>query len=164
MGGPIPARTGGFGEMTCHECHWDNPLNEKPGQLTLTGVPPTYTPRQEYLITVALVRPDVSLAGFQLASRFEAGGNAGGNAGTLRSTDQFTETVQGEDNRITYAQHTKAGAVVPTAGTARWVFEWTAPSTGGTVVFHVAGNASNVDSSPLGDFIYTATGRSESLK
>lgn len=148
--------------MTCHECHWDNPLNETPDQLTLTGIPPTYTPRQQYLITVALGHPGMSLAGFQLASRFETGENAGVNAGDLRSTDQLTETVRGEDNRITYVQHTKAGAVVLTPGTAQWTFEWTAPNAGGLVVFHVAGNASNADASPLGDFIYTATGRSES--
>lgn len=148
--------------MTCHECHWDNPLNETPDRLTLTGIPPTYTPRQQYLITVALDHPGTRRAGFQLASRFETGGNAGANAGSLRSTDQLTETVRGEDNRITYIQHTKAGAVVPTPGTARWRVEWTAPSEGGAVVFHVAGNASNADRSPLGDFIYTATGRSAS--
>jgi hypothetical protein len=150
--------------MTCHECHWDNPLNERPGQLTLAGIPPTYTPRQQYVITVALDSPDVSLAGFQLASRFETGERAGASAGTLRSTDLYTETVQSEDKRTTYVQHTKAGAVVKSPGTARWAFEWTAPDTSGTVVFHVAGNASNADASPLGDFIYTALGRSDSRR
>jgi hypothetical protein len=97
-----------------------------------------------------------------LRRAFEAGEKAGVNAGTLRSPDQFTETVHDEKIRITYVQHTKAGAVVPTTGTARSVFEWTAPSTSGTVVFHVAGNASNRDASPLGDFIYTGMGRSQS--
>lgn len=161
MAGPVPARTGGFGEMTCQECHWDNPLNETPGQLTLTGIPLPYTPRQAYLITVTLVRPGVSRAGFQLASRFEAGENAGARAGTLRSVDGRTETVQDEDHRMTYLQHSKAGAAVLTPGTAQWTFEWAAPGTGGAVVFHVAGNASDADASPLGDFIYTSTARTE---
>lgn len=114
------------------------------------------------MITETLVRPGVSRAGFQLASRFEAGENAGANAGTLRSTTPLTETVGDEDNRITYVQHTKAGSVVLTPGAAQWVFEWTAPTAGGAVVFHVAGNASDADASPLGDFIYTGSGRSES--
>ena len=38
--------------------------------------------------------------------------------------------------------------------------EWTAPAGDAPVIFHAAGNASNGDASPLGDFIYTATASS----
>jgi hypothetical protein len=154
--GPPPAHTGGFGEMSCHQCHWDNPLNDAAGQIAVEGIPEAYAPGQSYPITVRILRPDVSIAGFQIAAREDIMAmNAGADAGTLHATDELAETVQNEAKRVTYLQHTRAGAKVRTPGTAEWTFEWTAPEQG-RVVFHVAGNASNGDDSPLGDYIYTA--------
>ena len=39
--GPYPNVAGGFGEQSCHLCHLDNPINDREGEVTLTGVPPT---------------------------------------------------------------------------------------------------------------------------
>jgi hypothetical protein len=64
--GPVAARTGGFGEMTCQECHWENPINEPSGRLTLLGTPATYTPGARYSIIVDLARPGLVYGGFQL--------------------------------------------------------------------------------------------------
>jgi hypothetical protein len=47
---------------------------------------------------------------------------------------------------------------VPSAGAAKWTFEWTAPDDG-AAIFHLTGNAANGDDSPLGDFIYAASKR-----
>ena len=51
--GPVPASTGGFGEMTCQQCHRDNPLNGPEGALALSGIPDTYVTGQRYSITVS---------------------------------------------------------------------------------------------------------------
>jgi hypothetical protein len=151
--GPVPAQTGGFGEMTCHQCHWDNPLNDTPGRISLSGVPDTYTPGERYPITVSIAHPELVKAGFQMSARFEDGKNAG----LFRSPDRLTESIPDDGGRITYIQHTISGSAPPTKGESRWNVEWTAPAEGGAVVFHLAGNASNGDLSPLGDFIYTAS-------
>src|SRR5215208_6042962 len=105
----VPARTGGFGEMTCQQCHWENPLNEASGRLTLEGIPETYTPGEQYLITLTLARPGLGRAGFQLSAR-EEGINmgAGSNACTLATTDKMTHLVN--EKLVTYIQHTRAGS------------------------------------------------------
>jgi hypothetical protein len=154
--GPIPARTGGFGEMSCYQCHWDNPLNDPGGRLSLAGVPDTYIPGERYLITVAIAHPELVKGGFQMSARFEDGRNAG----TLRNPDALTSTVTDEMAHVTYIQHTMQGAR-KVQGEARWEVEWTAPAEGGAMVFHAAANASNGDASPLGDFIYTADATSK---
>jgi hypothetical protein len=158
--GPVPARTGGFGEMTCQECHWENPINEPSGRLALLGTPATYTPGARYSIIVDLARPGLVYGGFQLSARFESGPGVGMNAGILDPNDELAEQVADEAGRITYLQHTKAGATVAKPGNARWTVEWTAPAGGGPVIFHAAGNASNGDASQLGDFIYTTSASS----
>lgn len=157
--GAIAARTGGFGEMTCHQCHWDNKLNESPGLLRLTGIPKAYTPRQRYLITVTVARPGLVRGGFQVAAREDlARTNIGRDAGSLRGIDGRTELIRDDATQITYLQHTKVGTEARTSGEAAWTFAWTAPDAG-PVVFHVAANAANGDDSALGDFIYTADAR-----
>jgi hypothetical protein len=151
----MPARTGGFGEATCQECHWENPLNDPAGQLKLDGIPEGYTAGARYLITLTLTRPDVGRAGFQLAAR--AGGpgpGAGASAGTVEGIDAAVQRVTAQG--VVYLQHAEDGSEIRTPGSASWKFAWTAPDRG-PVVFHVAANAANGDDSPLGDHIYTAT-------
>ena len=155
--GPDPGRTGGFGEMTCHECHWDNRINEPCGRLALLGIPTIYTPGERYLITVDLTHPELVLGGFQLAARFDGESSAGVNAGVLHSLSELTARVFDDAGQVTYVQHTEAGATAANSGAARWTVEWTAPTAGGAIIFHAAGNASNGDASVLGDFIYTTT-------
>ena len=146
--------------MTCQQCHWDNELNDAGGKLSLEGVPDTYTPGEQYLITVTLTRPGVRRAGFQMSAREDGiNMNSGNDAGFLRPVDAAVATAQDEKKRVTYAQHSATGSKIPTPGMATWTVSWTAPDQG-PVVFHVAANASNADDSPLGDYIYTAVGRS----
>lgn len=152
----VPARTGGFGEMTCHQCHSENPLNELSGRITLSGIPATYTPGERYMITVAVVRPQLIKAGFQMSARFSGGENAGHNAGAFLPADEMTEAIPDDGGRITYIQHSSTGSGVPLPGSSRWTFTWIAPATGGgPVVFHAAANAANGDGLSRGDFIYT---------
>jgi hypothetical protein len=140
--------------MTCHECHWENPLNDPPGSLTLSGIPPTYAPGEAYTITVSVAHPDTKQAGFQLSARFEGGRNAGTTAGQLRSTDPLTRMVN--EKGIAYIGQTAEGAKAVSGQAGHWTFEWTAPSSAESVLFHAAANAANADASPLGDHVYTA--------
>ncbi|MGH7263342.1 MAG: hypothetical protein ACREMB_00610, partial [Candidatus Rokuibacteriota bacterium] len=80
-GGPLPGRTGGFGEPSCHACHLDNPVNDPAGSLHVAGLPASYTPDTAYRIRVALRRPGTRRAGFQLAVRFADGPRRGQDAG-----------------------------------------------------------------------------------
>ena len=154
----VPGRTGGFGEMTCQQCHWENPLNEPAGRLTLDGIPDSYTPGEQYLITVTLARPGIGRAGFQLSAREDVMAmNAGADAGILAPADESVQTVKDEAKRVTYIQHTRSATMPSEPGVKKWRVQWTAPDTRVAIVFHLAANASNDDASPLGDFIYTTT-------
>jgi hypothetical protein len=65
------------------------------------------------------------------------------------------------DKALTFVQHNLAGSRAATAGANTWTIEWTAPSDAtAPVQFNVAGNASNNDDSPLGDYIYLKSARS----
>jgi hypothetical protein len=158
--GPDPGMTGGFGEPTCRECHDDNGMNDASGRLNLSGIPEMYTPGKDYNITVTVARPELARAGFQLAARFDQGSSAGMSAGVLRAGDNRTQLIEDAGKRVVYIEHTLAGSRVEPVGMAEWTFGWTAPETGGSVIFHATGNASNDDRSPLGDFIYLTSAHS----
>src|SRR5207247_9775219 len=71
--GPFPNVTGGFGDKTCHSCHFDNPLNAPGGTLDVSGIPSSYTPGQAYPITITLSREGMKRGGFEIAARFTSG-------------------------------------------------------------------------------------------
>ena len=160
--GPPAASTGGFGEPTCHRCHFDAPPNDAIGGLTVQGLPMRYQPGDRYLLTVEITRPGATLTGFQLAIRHTEGQQAGAQAGRLEAAGAQVQVVSGAPrNAVQYAEHSEAGA-----HTARrrsdWRVTWEAPRNGGAVVLHVAGTAANGDDSPLGDFVYFREARSAS--
>ena len=154
VAGPPPAHTGGFGEETCAYCHFDGPLDDPAGSLSLEGVPEDYRPGKRYEIQVVLSHPELKRGGFQLAARYAGGSAAGRQAGTFIYPSHRIETDT--LNGIVYVHHTLAGSSPDTAGFIRWKLGWMAPdSTGAGVVFHAAANAANGDDSEFGDFIYT---------
>jgi hypothetical protein len=159
---PPPAHTGGFGEPTCHSCHFDAEPNEPGGTLALAGVPASYIPGESYTLTVALSHAAMSNAGFQLAGRLADGPNAGAQAGELRPLDGRSAITTSGVPGLQYLHHTEMGTGLQAPGTARWEFEWIAPVAGataggsGAVVFHLVANAADSDESPFGDLIYTA--------
>ena len=156
--GPAAGHTGGFAEATCHECHFDQPINDPEGTLTLKGVPDTYTPGQSYGITITLKRPAIGRGGFQLAARFATGELKGNQAGSLQAVDARVQVAAAEDRDVHYAQHTSFGSNLTSTEIASWTIAWISPTTGGSVAFHVAANAANDDASEFGDFIYTQNG------
>ena len=158
--GPPPAHTGGFGEPTCRQCHFDSQLNAPGGELVLRGLPDRYVAGQSYELTLLLRRAGMLRGGFQLAARFADGRAVGTQAGSLEPMDSLVAVVR-DTTAVQYLEHTRAGtALTPGSDSARWTFRWAAPaSASGAVIFHVAANAANDDDSPLGDYIYTTSAR-----
>jgi hypothetical protein len=149
--------TGGFGEATCEACHDGNPINEPGGSLLLDGIPSSYTPSSRYVITVKLARPALAKAGFEIASRFANGEAKGQQAGIWQPTDDRTQLASSPDGTVSYAEQTLKGAGVDPPGAAEWIINWTAPaSAAAPIIFNVAANASDDNTSPIGDFIYVA--------
>ncbi len=157
--GPPPGHTGGFGEPTCRVCHQSEPLNAPGGSLGLEGLPEHCEPGRRYDLAVALRRPGMGVAGFQLAARF-ADDTLGRQAGTLQAVQRGTAVVRDSARNVSYAQHTAPGQPSAPDGLARWTVRWQAPASGGrVVVVHVAANAAGDDNSPVDDFIYAGAWR-----
>lgn len=148
---PPLARTGGFGEPTCHECHFGGELNGGDGTLSVEGLPSSAQPGRSYRVFVRL-SAEMERAGFMLAVR----GTDGKQAGSLVSVDTVRTAVHTVDSTgVQYAHHTRRGTNLTTRRRAEWRVRWTAPSTvGDSVVVHVAANAANDDASEFGDDIY----------
>ena len=156
--GAPPGFSGGFKEDSCHACHFHEELNAAPGRVAIDGIPATFTPGESYALTITLTRTGMKLAGFQLTARFKDGGaQAGVLAPSAGEADRVAVERQGD---ILYAGEKKAGASVDEAGVVRWTMTWTAPKSGGPVIFHVAANAANGNESADGDFVYTANAES----
>ncbi len=150
--GPPLARTGGFGEPTCIECHLDLAPNAPGGALLLDGVPAWFAPGAVYVVTVIVEGEGMGRAGFQAAARFRGGARSGRSAGGLAPLDD--RTVVRSEGGVDYVHHTVEGSRLGPGGVASWSFEWVAPEDPSPVVFHVSGNSANGDDSPLGDLVY----------
>jgi hypothetical protein len=171
--GPLPGFTGGFGEPTCHACHFDAPEDPGAGELVLAGVPEAYEPGAEYAVTVTLRDPRLERAGFQLTARFageEGGPAAGSQAGRLlppeprggSGAEARVEVVEHRKPPVLYARQTRAGSAPVAGHEAAWTVTWIAPEKPvGPVHFHAAANAANDDDSEFGDVIHRASARSE---
>jgi hypothetical protein len=157
-GGAPPGFSGGFKETSCDACHFDNDLNAKPGQLTITGVPERFAAGERYPLTITLSRPGMRMGGFQFTARMADGGV---QAGTLAPAEGEEKRLAIEvSNNVQYANQRQSGTAPVEPGTARWTLLWTAPATPGPIEFHAAANAADNDESARGDYVYTATARS----
>lgn len=146
--------SGGFGEQSCHACHFHKEINSGPERVALTGLPERFTPGERYPLTVSLSHPDMKLSGFQLTARFKDGGR---QAGTVAAADDSENRIRVEtQGDVRYAGHNKTGTALAEAGTARWALVWTAPEAGGAVVFHVSAVAADGDGTVEGDSVETA--------
>ena len=109
----------------------------------------TYTPGQQYTVTVTLNSADFAsrrVWGFELTVLNEAGGVAG----TLANNSNLTQILN-ELGR-SYIEHTEAGTFSGQQGGAQWNFKWTAPSSNiGNIVFYAAGNQGDNNGAEDGD-------------
>jgi len=149
--GPPPGHTGGFGEPTCRACHFDAPLNDAGGRLTLEGIPRDYAPGHTYRLRITVTHPGLAAGGFQLSARFRDGAQAG----AFTVDPALMRVRRADSSGVVYASHTKTGTRPVAPDTARWTLAWHAPARGDTILFHLAANAANGDDSEFGDFIFT---------
>jgi hypothetical protein len=155
--GAPPGFTGGFGEQACDACHFEAALNTKPGEVTLTGVPERFVAGERYPLTITLSRPEMAMAGFQLAARLEKGG---AQAGTLAPGPGEEGRIRIEPGAVQYANQRQEGTSLVELGVSKWTVVWTAPTLPAAVLFHVAANAADKDEAARGDYVYTATAAS----
>ena len=149
---PPLAHTGGFGEPSCRECHFDGPT--RPPEMVSLGwlTPEHLRPGGVYRLHVAIHDTTARAGGFQLSARVAAGPHAGAQAGRLCAVDTRVAVMSDTATGVQYASH--AGAAP--ADSLRWQVEWRAPAEEiGAVVFHLAANSANDDDSMLGDAIIT---------
>lgn len=143
--------TGGFGEQTCHSCHFDYDLNMGGGSLSIEGLPDRYEPGSSYKIEVRVESERLENGGFQMTARFDDGNQAGKfewSGDDLKYTPNISDDVK-------YLQHTLNSTVPTGEREVSWKFHWIAPeSDSGEIIFNLAANAGNDDDSAFGDWIY----------
>lgn len=86
------AFTGGFGEESCHSCHFDYALNPESGSLSVEGIPSIFEAGKTYSFTISVEREKLGQAGFQISSRFDDGSQAGFFDATSDNL-QFTDVI-----------------------------------------------------------------------
>ena len=127
--GPPARVTGGFGEDSCVACHFGNELNEGAGRLTLAGLPERFEPGATYALEIALTRPGMSAAGFQLAVRDSEDRTQAG--GVTISDDKRVAIL--DERGMQFVQHRLVAAPTTGEDTVRWQIAWTAPESVGRV-------------------------------
>lgn len=153
--GPPARVTGGFGEDTCHACHSGNAVDDAGGRLALGGFPERYAPGESYELELALSRPKMTAAGFQLAVRHAGDGTQAGRIGVPPESPASVGLL--DERHVRFAHHLQPAVLPPDAETVRWRLSWTAPEASRQVVVHVAAVAGDGDESQLGDYVYTLT-------
>lgn len=143
--------TGGFGEQTCHSCHFDYDLNREEGSLSVTGIDETFIPGENHEITVTVESEQLEVGGFQITARHKDGSQAGEfiwDGDRLMLTPSISDDIQ-------YLQHSDNGTRPTGDQEVSWSFTWQAPDENSkTVIVNIASNAGNDDDSAFGDWIY----------
>jgi hypothetical protein len=149
-----PARvTGGFGEDSCHACHFGAAENDGHGRIQLSGFPERYTPGETYELELTVARAEMAAAGFQLAVRHADDMT---QAGTVEVPPEEQRRVGVLSERgVLFAQQLLDGAELADSHTISWTVLWTAPGSGERVIAHAAAVAADGDDSQLGDHVYT---------
>lgn len=157
--GPPLGFTGAPGEGNCTGCHYTYPVNSGAGKVEITGLPASYSPGQNYLVTVTVSHPTARAWGFELTALDPNGTSS--SVGTLTPTS-ITTTLKRDSEasgqQRTYLSHSEAGIAQGKAGSNSWSFTWIAPATNvGDVTFYAVGNAANNQVTPEDDYIYTTS-------
>lgn len=157
-GGPPGGRTGSPGDngLTCNSsgCHNSFDLNSGSGLRSITSDIPAegYTPGQTYTLNFIIKQTGINRFGFEGTVYSPS---SMGFVGDLLVTDA-TRTRNFTDFGKQYVSHTVQGIDGNTDSTS-WSVDWEAPAAGtGDVEVYAAFNATNNNSSPSGDNIYTS--------
>ncbi len=155
--GPVNARTGAPGELTCNLslCHNSFLLNSGDGSFSLT-IPAEFFPTDTVDIIINISDPGQMRWGFELTV-LDSDTNPVGElivADPLR-TQISTDVGTGRQ----YLKHTAAGTNLGAVNVGPgWLVRWVSPFADvGPVFFYAAGNAANGNLLNSGDFIYTTS-------
>lgn len=148
----VGAFTGGFGEETCHSCHFDYDLNWDEGSLTVNGIPEKIEVGKQYEIEIQVEREGLGKAGFQMSARYPDGRQAGSFQVSGNQRIMFTKQVP---DSLQFIQHSKIGTQLSDDNQNRWIILWQAPEfLADSIYFNIASNAANGDQSEFGDWIF----------
>ncbi len=151
--GPPARLTGGFGEDSCHACHWEFEENPAEGELRISGFPEEYEPGRTYELRIGLERSGISVAGFQLAARHAGDTTQAGSFDVPAEEEDRVEVVT--EREIEFAQHRLGGIEPEEEGATGWSVRWTAPTSDARVLLHASAVAGDGDQSQMGDRVYT---------
>jgi hypothetical protein len=155
VSGPPASHTDAPGEGNCTECHTTFALNSGNGNVTITGLPDTYTPNQLVPVTVTVNHPNGFLYGFQVTA-LNSMNHPIGTLAVIDPDNTFEVTGVVNSETRTYIEQTMDGAMPVEFDRRAFTFTWTAPaSDAGPVTFYAAGNGANGDHDNSGDHIYT---------
>jgi hypothetical protein len=144
------AFTGGFGEPTCHSCHFDYDLNMDVVSLAISGIAGSFVPGKTYNLTLTVKSDQLANGGFQMTSRFDDGTQAG----SFEWQGDHLMLTPGIGGDIQYLQHSTSGTRPSKDHMIEWDFMWNAPQReSGKVTINIAANAGNDDDSSFGDRI-----------
>jgi hypothetical protein len=164
-----PAIGGKPAEQLCTVCHNLNPPNDGLGQVQILDLPLSYVPGQVYPLRVRLGSSATQdyperKWGFQMTAVYQSNGLGAGTwnipetpPDSLRRDTYLSGSASTWRTRV-YITHTSPATRKGHPSPVEWSFAWVAPPVdSGTVIFLVAGNAANGDSSSSGtdDHIYT---------
>ncbi len=153
---PGTLTTGAPGESNCTRCHTGTANNAGSGELTISGLPASYTLGQAVTVSVKMKQANFVQYGFQVTALDDTGKQAG--TFTVTDTARLATAVGTYNgNQRSYVTQKSAGAQPTTEGEAVWSFTWNAPATDiGKVTFYASGLAGN-GSSSSGDNCYTTS-------
>jgi hypothetical protein len=158
--GPPASFSGAPSENSCVACHSQFPVNSGVGNVQILGVPPTYTPGQQYPISVRVNDKEATIYGFQLTA-IRSNGQAAGTfqlPSEMPAKTQISQGIVGGNIRDYVLQTIDGLFTTGVFGSNTWHFFWTAPTENvGTVSFYAAGNGANSDGMTWGDYIYTTS-------
>lgn len=152
LDGPLPENTGAPNEFTCgrQPCH-NVPINVGPAQMDILfdGPGQQYAPDSLYLLTVRITNPQTMRNGFQILALNQNLQNTG-SWQLLEPQKMKIISGIGLPNRK-YVTHRAAGNLQQ-----EWMVRWKAPAAAqGKITFYAAVNATNNDSTNMGDQVYT---------
>ncbi len=133
---PPKGKTGAPGESTCTACH-SIPTPGYEGDLSIEGLPSTFTPNETYTLTVKGVSTGTASpiqAGFQLVVIYAMTEKG---TGTLTVTSPMTTSTQ-TDLTLNREYLNHKGAQSFENDEVSWTFEWTAPAEEGEVAFYAS--------------------------
>ncbi len=145
-------------------CHDDSPLNTGTAKLNLDlgGANVTYTPNQQYTITISLSRSGLVRGGFQIVALQDNDITKSPGIITLSEPNR-TQRIDAAHPHVgpcstqnkVWIEHTDDGIDDVVNDTIQWQYNWLTPATDvGNITFYLAAIDANNDLDNTGDFVF----------